>query len=308
MSKASLSVQYLRKGDNFEFSGQASLEKKLPAGVYSIKQDDMGNLFLKAEEIQTEILIDIPDSPMYSIMNKIDNFLTNDIKEAFKKYGMIYKRGILLYGPPGTGKTSVVNQVINIATQKKDMVVLLCPYAGWVKSVVEKVREIEQKDRPFMVVWEEFENVATHQESYVLSLLDGISQVGNIIYLATTNYIDSIPARIINRPSRFADVFEIGLPSANVRKLFLQSKLCKGDKIDVNLWVNQTEGFSIDHLKDLIINVFVLQMPFEHAIERMRKVGEDDKESDEKSNDDYDDEHDDCKVNTATPSILKRCR
>src|SRR5271157_984327 len=244
-NKSGVNVQYLKNGSNYTFSQKASLEKRLPAGVYSIRQDDMGSLFLQAETIETEVLINLPNSPMYNIMAKIDCFLTDNIRNAFKKYGMIYKRGILLYGPPGTGKTSVVNQVISMATDKKDMIVLLCPYAGWVKQIVDQVREIEQIDRPFMIVWEEFEDVVENSEAKVLSLLDGISQVGNIIYLATTNYIQNIPTRIINRPSRFADVFEIGLPCAEVRKAFIESKLLKGDRVDINLWVESTEGFSI---------------------------------------------------------------
>ena len=271
-------IQYLKRENIFEFSGPCSLEKKLPAGVYKICQNNMGELYLRAEDIQTELLINLPDSPMETIMNKIDSFLTDKIRQAFHRYGMIYKRGILLYGPPGTGKTSVVNQVIEVATKKKDMVVLLCPYPAWVKQVVDNIREIEKCDRSVMVIWEEFEDVVNDDESTILSLLDGVSQVGNIIYLATTNYIGDIPARIISRPSRFADVFEIGMPNDNVRKNFILSKLRKGDKVDIDLWVSQTVGLSNDHLKDLIINVFVLEIPFAEAVERTRKLGEDHRE------------------------------
>jgi len=141
-----------------------------------------------------------------------------------------------------------------------------------VKGIVDCVRGIEQTDRPFMVVWEEFENWVENSESELLALLDGIQQVDNTIYIATTNYIDTIPERIKDRPSRFADVMEIGLPNATARRIFLEAKIHKTDNVDIAMWVNETEGLSIDHLKDLIISVLVLGMSFEKALEKVSRI------------------------------------
>jgi len=54
----------------------------------------------------------------------------------------------------------------------------------------------------------------------VLNLLDGVKQVDNIIYIATTNYPELLEERILNRPSRFDRRFHIGTPSAEVRKFY----------------------------------------------------------------------------------------
>lgn len=280
-----MKVQYVNREGMYEFHGPFGVQTKLPAGIYNVRQNDVGVLFLESEHLETERLVNLPNSPTSDIMNKIDHFLSPEVMKAFDKYGMLYKRGILLYGPPGTGKTTVVNQLIRLVVQKKDMIVLLGAHPSWVKAIVKSIREIEKVSRPVLVVWEEFETMVHNSEGALLSLLDGVSQVNNIIYLATTNYLERIPPRIKNRPSRFADVVEIGYPSAQVREKFLKSKIHKDDKVDVKLWVEKTEGLSIDHLKDLIISVLVLEVPFDEAVEKMRGFVHEEEEYDDESED-----------------------
>src|SRR3990167_6195810 len=245
----------------------------------------LDEIYLRALKIETETLIELPNSPTSYVMHKIDNFLTDNVKKAFDKYGILYKRGILLYGPPGTGKTSVVNQIINLAV-KKDMIILNDTGPNWIREAAKSIREIEKVNRPIMVIWEEFESWIDNCEDDILSLLDGISQINNIVYLATTNYIHKIPERIRNRPSRFADVVEVGCPNGATRKKFFESKILKGDKVNIAKWVEETEGLSIDHLKDLIISVLVLGISFEDAIKKMRNLSyeKDDERHDSRHN------------------------
>ena len=280
-----MKVQYVSKEGNFEFHDPFTVEHKLPAGVYRVDMNRLDEIYLRALKIETETLIELPNSPTSYVMHKIDNFLTDSIRKAFDRYGILYKRGILLYGPPGTGKTSVVNQIINLAV-KKDMIIFYNAPPDWIRQAAEFVREIEKDNRPIMVIWEEFESWIDNREDDILSLLDGISQINNIVYLATTNYIDKIPERIRNRPSRFADVVEVGYPNGATRKKFFESKIRKEDKVNIAKWVEETEGLSIDHLKDLIISVLVLGISFEDAIEKMRNLPYDtnDKRNDRKSN------------------------
>lgn len=264
---------YVNRDGDYNFSDRFTLEKKIPAGVYTLYRDPMDQIHLKRQVIETEELMALPDSPISKIIKKIEDFMQPRVRQAFKDYGMLYKRGILLYGPPGTGKTSVSNQVIKMGVSEKDMVVLLNPEPAWVKNVIDNIRTIEKQDRPVMVVWEEFEQVVYNDEAVILSLMDGVSQVDNVIYLVTTNHIENIEPRIKNRPSRFADVLEIGLPDEHVRRTFLTGKTQKmGMNINVEEWVTATKDLSIDHLKDLLVSVHILGIEFESALQRMREL------------------------------------
>lgn len=287
-------TKYIRRDDKFDFSQPFTSPKQLPSGVYTVGQNEDGSAYLKASHIETENLVRLQDSAMAEIYDHVNNFLSAKIRKGFEKYGLLYKRGILLYGPPGTGKTSLVNQLISLCASEKEMVILNNPHPGLVKPIVDCVRGIEQDDRPFMVVWEEFENWVENNEGDLLNLLDGIDQVGNTLYIATTNYIDQIPDRIKNRPSRFADVMEIGLPSAAARRTFLEAKIHKTDNVDLDMWVAHSEGLSIDHLKDLIISVLVIGIPFEKALAKARSI----------SNEEYQQEED--TPNTPLSSRLRK--
>ena len=107
--------------------------------------------------------------------------------------------------------------------------------------------------------------------------------MNNIFYVATTNYIEDIPQRIRNRPSRFAEVIEIGPPDKELRRAYLLAKIHEDDVVNIDEWVEKTDGLTIDHLKNLIINVLVLGLPLDDAVEKLRNL-EDDKEDNKGSN------------------------
>lgn len=106
--------------------------------------------------------------------------------------------------------------------------------------------------------------------------MDGEIQVGNIVYLATTNYISRIPARIKNRPSRFARIIEVDEPTAEARRIFLMAKLTKEDKEKhLEAMVQASEGFVMDQLKDLIISVCCFNYPIDTAVRKINEMQED---------------------------------
>lgn len=265
-------TQYLEREDTIDFSGPVTSKKKLKSGVYVINEQTDGTLYLSKKTIQTEELVRLPNSIADKINQSVDAFLTSEIRVAFDKYGILYKRGLLMYGEPGTGKSTILNQIMATA-HKKDMITLFNPAPAWVPQIIENVREVEETERPFMIIWEEFEDWCHRSETELLSLLDGINQISNIFFVATTNYLNSIPPRIRNRPSRFADIIEVGALTKEARKTYLTAKIHAEDKINIDEWVEKTEGKTIDHLKDLIISVLVLKIPLKQAIEKLDSMG-----------------------------------
>lgn len=246
--------------------------KKLRPGIYQIFKDPQsGQIFFTSMSTMTDGLIDLPSHISDRVIKDVNKFWTPETRAKFDKYNMVYKRGVLLYGPPGSGKTVITTKIMEQVVNEGGLVFFdVNPqllYEG-----VSLIKEI-QGDIKILSVYEEFD-AWINEDSKFLSLLDGELQIENVVYLATTNYIDRIPPRIKNRPSRFACVVEVGLPAADVRKAFLLGKLGKNGlpESELNEWVAKSEGFTLDHLKDLIISVLCIGVSLDETIEKLKTM------------------------------------
>jgi len=274
-------TQYLKHQDgSIRFSGPVSKLKTLPPAVYDVSVDNFGNIYLETAETYTDELIALPNSPAEQIEKDVNSFLTAEVRSKFERYKLLYKRGLLMHGIPGTGKTSIVHLLMRKAIEK-GMVVLLNPEPYLVCSTIDTIRKIEKADRPLMVVWEEFEQCVENNEGDLLDLLDGVDQVNNIFFIATTNYLNMIPPRIRNRPSRFAEIIEIGTPNDDLRRAYISAKIHDDDDVDLDEWVAKTEGLTIDGIKDVIISVLVLDVPLEEAVAKIHRMDIEDAELNE---------------------------
>jgi len=244
----------------------------VPAGAYNILTQPYRPPFLKKVEFERDGLVHMPSFIATDIIKDIGHFLSEETKAAFKKYKMVYKRGVLLHGKPGTGKTCIVHQVIDDAIHQ-DMITIIGSAPRLLEEMVRNIRRIEGRDRPFLVVWEEFEDWVDDYEHELLGLLDGVNQLGNMFYIATTNYLNNVPPRIRSRPSRFTSVIEVGALNAPARKAFLESRIHPDDNVDITEWVGKTAGLNIDQLKDVTISVLVLGLSLEDACQKISELG-----------------------------------
>jgi SpoVK/Ycf46/Vps4 family AAA+-type ATPase len=108
--------------------------------------------------------------------------------------------------------------------------------------------------------------------------LDGVNQIDKVVYLATTNYPERLGARIINRPSRFDKRFKIGHPNEESRKMYLEHLIGRDKinnlKIDIDKWVEDTEDFSLAHIKELFTAVVILGDNYEESVETLSEMRE----------------------------------
>lgn len=257
-------TQYVRITGGYTAAGKTS--PTLPPASYTVRHQDGRILFLDLV-LSKDDLLPLPDSKSDMVLSEAERFWT--LKPVFDRFGLLHKRGFLLWGPPGAGKTSTVTLIAEKLIERGGLVLYAddpTPMALGL-SIVRKV----EPDRPVVVVLEDIDTIISrHGEHETLALLDGEASVDNVLFIATTNYPEKLDGRIANRPSRFDRIVKIDTPSAAAREAYFQHR-----KVDAELikrWVELSEGFSVAHMKEMIIAVYCFDEKLEAVVERLRSM------------------------------------
>lgn len=259
---------YLHADGTYVGNEGTKATKTLSPAVYTISYNEMSEkIFFIEKSVNYDAIIDLPSKEYDSLIKEMDVFLKPETKATFKEFGFLYKRSSLLYGKPGTGKTMLVNRMAEKVIEQSGVVLLNPDPRLLVKAF--KVLEDIQPDTLVMVIFEELDELAAFAEKQLLLLLDGEVQKNNVIYMATTNFIDKVPTRL-KRPGRFSSLVEVKFPNKAARRHYLSLKLPKNQNIDD--WVNNTHGLSVDELKEAVLAVFCLSMPREEVLTRIIDV------------------------------------
>ena len=251
-------------------------QKILFPGLYEPHYNNRASEWgLMKQDVNTDELYELPTKEIEVILTDLKSFW--DKKDEYAKYKLMHKRGILLYGDPGCGKSGILQLCMKHIIKDLGGIVINVKDEDTVRGYLEvigKLRQIEP-DRPIIVIIEDIDGIAaegSYVTSQLLNMLDGIKQIENVVYIATTNYPEKLAERITNRPSRFDRRYYIAPPSSEVRMSYLKNKLGSEAEIDFNMWVKDTEGMSISHLKELFISVFLLDNKYEEALKHLKEL------------------------------------
>lgn len=271
--KNELSSSYCQWGcyPNGIFQATSITRKNLPPNCYQVDANKNGLLFI-AHDMKTDDLIKLNDEYSVNLLKEINDFWT--LEDEFKKFGFLHKRGIILHGPAGGGKTCIVQMIIKDLINNFDGIVLIGNCSpGLIAEAIKQIKQVEP-NRKIICLFEDIDAIIRrYSESDLLSLLDGETQVNNVLNIATTNYPEVLDKRIVSRPRRFDRRIKVNMPSAAVRKQYFESKV--GDKIDsdeLEKWVNATEGFSFAALTELVVLTKCLKNNFEKSISDIREL------------------------------------
>lgn len=252
--------------------GAGDVLETVPSGSYRCKHSDRMGFYLEKLSITTDSLVDLPDMVCNSVVTQIEDFWSDDMAKRFRERGFLRKRGILMFGEPGSGKTSTIQKLIKLLVDRGGIALSPTDPDIFV-GCLQMIRRIEP-DRPIIAILEDFEILTERKndENEWLSVLDGEAQVDNIVFIATTNYIDRLDKRFVDRPSRFDYVVPISMPSAKARASFLKQKEKTLTDEEICEWVMKTENYSIAHLKELIISNRCYGNSLGDSIERLNKM------------------------------------
>jgi hypothetical protein len=259
--------QWARNGEGFV--GVSATIKTLPPGVYSIEIINQTLTFLR-QKVVTDDLLRLPDSKSDMVISEIERFWK--MKPRFQQFGFSYKRGFLLWGPPGSGKTSTLAFITQQLVAEGGVVLLANSNPAGVAFMLQMMRKVEP-ERRMIVLLEDIDTIIRrYGEAEVLAILDGELSVDNVVYLATTNYPEHLDGRVVNRPSRFDRVVKIDVPSPEAREAYLRSRGLSLSDEEMKRWVRESDGFSIAHLKELIVGVLCYENPFDKEIQRLKSM------------------------------------
>ena len=219
--------------------------------------------------------------------------------QAFARLGIRPPRGILLFGPPGTGKTLLAKAV---ATESgANFIAVRGPeiLSKWVGESEKAIREIFRKARqyaPAVVFFDEIDAIAHVRGgeigtrvgerivSQLLTEIDGISELSDVVVIAATNRPDVIDPALL-RPGRLEKLIYVPPPDEKGRLEILRihtRNVPLDEDVDLVEIARRTEGFTGADLAALVreaalqalredINTRVVKMRhFEAALRKVR--------------------------------------
>ncbi len=189
-------------------------------------------------------------------------------REEYERYGVAWKRGVLLLGPPGNGKTHAIKALI--ARMKGVACLYVRSLKAHRKTTHDGVQEVFRRARnsaPCLLILEDLDSLVDKETlSYFLNEMDGFATNRGILTLATTNHPERLDAALLERPSRFDRKVTFPLPAEEERRRFLSQTNARWEpemrasEDDLAATAAETEGFSFAYLKELTISAMVAWM------------------------------------------------
>ncbi|PVU85448.1 hypothetical protein BB560_007017 [Smittium megazygosporum] len=199
-------------------------------------------------------------------LQELVDFL-KDPKE-FTQLGGNMPKGVLLTGPPGTGKTLLARAVAGEASvpfffmsgSEFDEI-----YVGVGSKRLRELFAAAREKAPSIIFIDEIDGIGSkrsHRDqgymnqtlNQLLVELDGFSQSEGVIFIAATNFPESLdPA--LTRPGRFDRVIDVPLPDVRGRIAILKlqtEKIPLSSEIDLSVIARGTVGFSGADLNNLV--------------------------------------------------------
>ncbi len=222
-------------------------------------------------------------------------------RDLFEEYGLVAPKGVLLYGPPGCGKTLIAKAVANSLA---DAVArrtghddarsyflnikgpeLLNKYVGeterQIRLIFQRAREKSDEGVPVIVFFDEMDSlfrtrgtgISSDVESTIvpqlLSELDGVEMIKNVIVIGASNREDLIDPAIL-RPGRLDVKIKIARPNtAAARQIF---KIYLGTDLPFDTTALEEAGGDPVVLVDRMIDQVVKKMYAESDENRFLEV------------------------------------
>jgi transitional endoplasmic reticulum ATPase len=220
---------------------EPSAMREVLVEVPNVKWEDIGGLAEVKEELQEAIEWPLKYPEIFAYMNTAP------------------PKGVLLYGPPETmlAKAVANESEANFISIKGPEVL-----SKWVGESEKAVREVFRKARqsaPTIIFFDELDSITPVRGSgfggsqvtervisQILTELDGLEELKDVVVIGATNRIDIIDPALL-RPGRFDRLLSVPVPDLEARKQILKIHLEKkplADDVKIDVLADKTEGYS----------------------------------------------------------------
>ena len=181
--------------------------------------------------------------------------------DAYDRVGLDPSNGVLLYGPPGTGKTLLAKAVANEADANFISIKgpeLFNKYVGESEKGVREVFSTARENAPTVVFFDEIDaiaaergggagdnNVGERVVSQLLTELDGLEELEDVVVIATTNRPELIDDALL-RPGRLDRHIAVDDPDTDARREIFEIHTDDkplADDVDLDALAARTEGY-----------------------------------------------------------------
>jgi transitional endoplasmic reticulum ATPase len=249
-------------------------EERIPSSILEkmeVNLDDFTNAYREiTPTAMREVYIEVPSvnwadvGGLTDVKQELQEAVEWPLKkpEAFTRVGIRPPKGILLFGPPGCGKTMLARAV---ATESEaNFISIKGPelFSKWVGESEKAIREVFRKGRtaaPSIVFFDELDSVVPRRGmgfgdsgvserviSQLLTELDGIESLVNVVVIGATNRPDIIDPAIL-RPGRFDRLIYVPAPDhstrLNILKIHTRNMPLAKD-VDLEQISSQAGGYS----------------------------------------------------------------
>jgi AAA+ superfamily predicted ATPase len=256
---------------------------KIIATYKEINAESLDLIFTEKKQIisQTQILEFCNSGVTLSDIGGLDNLKlwlkrrSEGLSQKAETYGLPCPRGLLLVGVQGTGKSLTAKAIANdwnLPLLRLDVGKLFGGIVGESESRMRQMIQLSEAIAPCILWVDEIDKAFAGIESKgdsgttsrVLStFITWLSEkTSSVFVVATANNIYSLPPEIL-RKGRFDEIFFIGLPNSEEKKLIFKVHLSKvrpqsWSTYDINLLSQKASNFSGAEIEEAIIEAMHL--------------------------------------------------
>ena len=217
-------MNIVNAGSRYQVYGEdVQTFKELPIATYSIGyHQQMGFWLVKHNDLE------VNEERIYGSHGRKVDKVFNSFKLSERNFG------IILSGKKGIGKSLFARMIAGKAIEN-DLPVIIVDTA--IPGISDFLSSIEQE---VVIIFDEFEKTfgksgkddSNDPQIELLSLFDGIDN-GKKLFVITCNRVYDLNEFLVNRPGRFHYHFEIGCPTSDEVRDYLNDKLGSGYQEDI---------------------------------------------------------------------------
>ncbi|MDP2766074.1 MAG: AAA family ATPase, partial [Candidatus Methanoperedens sp.] len=232
-------------------------EEDFDEGRKSVEPSAMREVFIEVPKVEWKDIGGLDDAKQ-DLIEAVEWPLK--YPEAFAALRSKPPKGILLFGPPGTGKTMLAKAA---ATESEANFIsirgpeLFSRYVGESERAVRETFRKAKQAAPAIVFFDELDSIAPVRGassdsrvtervvSQILTELDGMVELKNVVIIAATNRPDIVDPALL-RPGRFDRLIYIPPPHAEGRRKIFKIHLAEkplGEDVDIEELAQRTEGY-----------------------------------------------------------------